>query len=232
MQFYDILMIGVLVGTTVFGAWKGLAWQAASIASLIVSYFAALRFRDVIAPFVKADEPWNRFGAMLIIFIAVSLAIWLVFRYVSDVIDRVKLREFDRQLGALVGLAKGVLFCVVITFFAITLLEGARQPILDSRSGYYIAVLIDRADAVMPHEVHEVLGPYLHRLEDELEPTGAPKEGKHTEPSLPSAASGVQGRVFPGTRWSQAAANKRAATLASGSVKNRGLAVKNRGLAS
>ncbi|MEX0586529.1 MAG: CvpA family protein, partial [Pirellulales bacterium] len=137
MQFYDILMVGVLAGATVFGAWKGLAWQAASIASLIVSYFAALRFRDVIAPYVHAEAPWNRFGAMLIIFVAVSLAIWLVFRYVSDAIDRVKLREFDRQLGALVGLAKGVLFCVVITFFAITLAETAREPILKSKSGYY-----------------------------------------------------------------------------------------------
>ena len=33
MEPYDICMIVVLVGTTVFGAWKGMAWQVASSAT-------------------------------------------------------------------------------------------------------------------------------------------------------------------------------------------------------
>ena len=35
MELYDICMLVVLVGTTVFGAWKGMAWQVASSASLV-----------------------------------------------------------------------------------------------------------------------------------------------------------------------------------------------------
>ena len=34
---YDVLMRAVLVGTTIFGAWKGMAWQLASLASVVVS---------------------------------------------------------------------------------------------------------------------------------------------------------------------------------------------------
>ncbi len=44
---------------------------------------------------------------------------------------------------------------------------------LQSRSGYYIAVLLSQADSVMPTELHEVLDPYLNRLEHELGPAGA-----------------------------------------------------------
>ncbi len=43
--------------------------------------------------------------------------------------------------------------------------------VLRSRSGYYIAVLIDRAEPVMPAEVRDVLHPYLERLDHELDPT-------------------------------------------------------------
>ena len=46
MQLYDFVMIGVMCGAAIFGAMKGLAWQVASVASVVLSYMAALRFRD------------------------------------------------------------------------------------------------------------------------------------------------------------------------------------------
>ena len=33
-----------------FGFWKGMAWQLASLASLVVSYIAALQFSERLAP--------------------------------------------------------------------------------------------------------------------------------------------------------------------------------------
>jgi membrane protein required for colicin V production len=170
MQLYDLVMIAILGGAALFGAWKGLAWQIASVASMVVSYFAAYQFRDSVAPMIKAEAPWNKFGAMLAIFVVTSLLIWIAFRLVRDVIDRVKLREFDRQVGFVAGAAKGVLYCVLVTFFVVTLWPSGREQVLQSRSGVYVAKLIDRADAVMPAEVKQVLGPYLDRLEQGLDP--------------------------------------------------------------
>ena len=80
-------------------------------------------------------------------------------------IERVKLQEFDRQVGALVGAAKGVVFCLAITFFTVTLSERARETVLDSRSGYYSALLMDRAHPVMPEGMHDLLEPYIHQLD-------------------------------------------------------------------
>ncbi len=189
MELYDICMLVVLVAATLFGAWKGMAWQVASLASLVVSYFVALRFSPQIAHNFGEQAPLNRFIAMLVLYVATSVGIWLVFRIVANFLDRVKLREFDRQLGAMFGAAKGVLLCVAITFFAVTLSAKARGLVLDSRSGHYIAILLARADAVMPRELHEVLDPYLQKLEQELDPKQRPE-------SQPQPAAIPAGDVF------------------------------------
>lgn len=170
MQTYDFLMLFVLLGTTLFGFVKGMAWQVAYIASLVVSYLAALRFSSQLAPLFGDSEPFNRFVAMLVIYMATSLVIWMVFRGVAGVIDRVKLKEFDRQMGAMIGFARGVLWCIAITFFAATLLESYRATILGSKSGHYIAVLLDKSHTVVPQEIHAVIRPYVERIEQGLDP--------------------------------------------------------------
>jgi membrane protein required for colicin V production len=170
MQGYDVVMLIVLAAAMFFGAWKGFAWQLASLASLIVSYFAALRFSGQLAPYISAKEPLNRFVAMLLIYVVTGAVIWLLFRFVAGFIDRLKLKEFDRQLGALIGLAKGGLLCIVITFFAVSLADDTqREGILHSRSGYYIGYVIDRAPMVMPEEIHDRVRPYLERLDQQLD---------------------------------------------------------------
>jgi len=168
-------MLAVLAATTIFGFWKGLAWQIASLASLIASYFVALRFAGQLAPMISEHEPWNKFVAMLIIYAAASLAIWMVFRLVAGFIDRVKLKEFDRQMGALVGFAKGILFCIAITFFAVTILsQEKRERIIASRSGRYIVRFLNHADAVAPPEIKSVVGPLIDKVEQRLNPDYQP----------------------------------------------------------
>ena len=56
MPAYDILMLVVLVGCTLFGLWKGMAWQVASLASIVASYFAAVNFSGAIAPMISPDD--------------------------------------------------------------------------------------------------------------------------------------------------------------------------------
>jgi membrane protein required for colicin V production len=145
------------------------------VASLVVSYFVALKFADRIAPLVSQHAPWNKFVAMLLIYAGTSLAIWMIYRAIGSAIDRVKLNEFDRQMGALVGFAKGVLFCIAITFFAVTILgQQQRDQILSSRSGRYIVQVLDKADAVAPPEIKQVIGPYLNRINERLDPNYQP----------------------------------------------------------
>lgn len=169
VEIYDIVMLVVLFGAMIFGAVKGFAWQLASIASILFSYVVAYRFREPFSESIQADPPWNRFLAMLILYVGTALVVWVAFRMVRRTIDRLKLREFDRQVGALFGLAKGALYCTLITLFAVTLSgDQTREKIVVSKSGRYIAQVLDRSDAVIPPEVHDVLGPYLEKLNQEF----------------------------------------------------------------
>jgi len=171
MQTYDLLMLLVLVAATTFGFWKGMAWQIASLASLVVSYIAALQFSERLAPTFGDTAPWNRFVAMLAIYCVTSFMIWTAFRLVSGAIDKVRLEAFDKQLGAMFGFAKGVLLCVAITFFAVTLLPPTQgEMIVGSQSGQYIVALLNKADAVVPPEIHQVIDPYLDKVQQRLNP--------------------------------------------------------------
>jgi membrane protein required for colicin V production len=190
---YDLLMLAVVVGVTIFGFVKGMAWQLASLGSLVFSFYAAVHVSPAIAPFFSKEAPWNRFLAMLVVYSATWVGIWLLFRLVAGVIDRVKLQEFDRQAGAMFGLAKGVLVCIVITFFAVTLSEPARDAVLQSRSGYYIALIVRHATPVLPQELRDALGKYIDELNrnlpDPTKPRTAPAGGGSTSPTTPKPAA-------------------------------------------
>jgi membrane protein required for colicin V production len=173
MQSYDLIMLIVLGAAAAFGAWKGLAWQVASVLSMFASYLVAYQFRDQLATKINAPAPWNMFLAMLILFLGTGVAVWIGFALVRKTIDSLKLKDFDRHVGALLGLVKGGLLCIIITFFALMLLgPQEKQAIVNSYSGHVIARVLNKADAVLPREVHAVLDPYINRLEDQLE-TGA-----------------------------------------------------------
>jgi membrane protein required for colicin V production len=125
-----------------------------------------MSFRGVLAPALPGEPPINNVLAMLILFVVTSLAVWIGFRFISEAIEKIKLKEFDRQVGAMFGLAKGVLYCVVITLFAATLLKGQREAIVSSKSGYYISRLLTKADPLLPDGVKDAIEPYVAELED------------------------------------------------------------------
>ena len=177
IQPYDIFMLIVLGGTVLFGFWKGMAWQLASVASIVVSLGVAIHVSPSIATMFGEAEPWNRVIAMLVLFLATSFLIWTIFRLVSGIIDRVRLKEFDRQAGALLGLIKGILYCLIITFFAVNLSESLRQYVLASHSGRYMAILIKKATPILPEQITYYLGQYIEEFDRKLDPD-TPAEGE------------------------------------------------------
>ena len=196
MQTYDIIMLVVLVGATLYGAFKGFAWQIASLASMVLSYLVAYRFRDQLTPHIDAAPPWNMFGAMLLLYAGTSVAIWLAFRLVAGAIDKMKMKGLDRQFGALFGFAKGAIACSLITLFAVTLLgDASRRDIIQSKSGRRIAQLLHDSDRIMPSELKTVLDPYLQdfdRKVDDIEDGDVPSD---PDAASSDRSSGIVGPI-------------------------------------
>jgi len=67
-------------------------------------------------------------------------------------------------LSTMFGAAKGVVWCLVITFFAVTLWDSARGKILASWSGRRAALLIRRAVPLLPAELGELVGRHLDQF--------------------------------------------------------------------
>ena len=59
MHVYDILILVLLVGSTIWGARRGLAKQVAAICSLVLSYTVAVSLRQQLAEVIDVPEPWN-----------------------------------------------------------------------------------------------------------------------------------------------------------------------------
>ena len=162
MSIYDIVMLIVMVGAIWFGYWKGLAWQIASVAAIAVSYFVSVNFRDVISPYIQTSEPWNRIGAMLILFLGTSLIIWTIYASIAKSLKKNELKGFDRQAGAMLGAVKGALLCMVITMFAVSIMgEKAHDAVHTSTFGPYVESGIWNVSAFVPEEIAQFVDPHL-----------------------------------------------------------------------
>ena len=88
---------------------------------------------------------------------------------------------------------KGSILCLLITMFGMTLLGSQQQAaICQSRSGYFIAQVLQRADGVLPKEVNDVVGPYLEQLDQQLRDGGVETEenGEFWNSTLPKINTG------------------------------------------
>jgi hypothetical protein len=104
---------------------------------------------------------------------------------ISKAISAVHLSAFDHQLGLLLGLAKGALLCVVVTFFSVTLAPNYRHQIVASRSGRLVAELIVRADTYLPKEIHETVDPFVKQFEQQFQqPSGVPAATTGQSPAI------------------------------------------------
>lgn len=169
MMFDAIVVMATLLGS-VFGAWKGLAWQAAGILSLVAGFAVALPLSGPLAPAFGASAPLNRFVAVAVLYALVSLGVYIAALCYRTTIQRWKLEHWDRHLGGVAGALKGFLLCLVLTYFSVTLTSSLREPILTTKSGKVMAHVMSAVHPIWPPGVHDVLHPYVHRLEEPKDP--------------------------------------------------------------
>jgi uncharacterized membrane protein required for colicin V production len=168
MMWYDLVTLAILLLATIRGAAKGFVWQVAGIAAIVLCFMFAESLSQPVAPILNdlgVDAPLDRWLAMFLIYVALSLVVFFIARMLKDIIEKIRLVEYDRHLGALFGLLKGAIFCLVLTFFFVTLSPSAQTSIRGSYSGKAAAIVMDRMHAVLPEEIHDVLEPYIHRLD-------------------------------------------------------------------
>ncbi len=164
-MWYDAIVICILLFATIRGAMKGLVWQLAVIASLVFCFVFAGSMSLALAPYIGVEPPLNRWIAMFALYAIFSFVAFGAARLIREWLDAVKFTEYDRHLGAVFGFVKGAVFALFVTFFTVTLSANFREHALHSQSGRAAAIVMDRLHPVMPVELHDVLEPYIHQLD-------------------------------------------------------------------
>jgi uncharacterized membrane protein required for colicin V production len=162
MSSLDLVVITVLLYTTWRGASRGLVSQLAWIVALIACFAFAKSFSLKLAPliaqnFPQIEPPLDRWISMFILYMGFAFVSFGVARVLRGWLEKAKFDGFDKHLGGLFGLVKGVVICLVGIFFAVTLSSGMRETVLASHSGHAAAVIMQRLAPVMPNELAGVI---------------------------------------------------------------------------
>ncbi|MBX3437972.1 MAG: CvpA family protein [Planctomycetaceae bacterium] len=193
-MWYDAFVVAVLIVCTVRGAMRGVIWQLAGIAGLVLCLVFAETISATVGPHITLAEPLNHWVTLFGAYLGFSFLSFGVARMIHGWIEKSQMTEFNRHLGAVFGLIKGIAICLVLTFFIVTLSPSTRTMLQHSRSGYAAAVIMDRLHPVMPEKLHDALEEYIHQLDTPEMPLKHHHDHQH--------ADGSQADDFPpGSNW-------------------------------
>lgn len=118
MMTLDWIFLAVLVVSFLIGAWRGLVYEVLSLLNWIAAFVLAQWFAPVAGnwlPMAGASEVVRYAAGFVLVFVAVLFAGGLLAFLVRKLIAAVGLRPVDRVLGAMFGLARGVVIVWVAT---------------------------------------------------------------------------------------------------------------------
>jgi len=166
-MWYDLLCLGILTFFAIRGAMKGVVWQLAGIAGIILCFIFADGISAAAGPYVHLEPPLNHWAVLFGAYLVFSFVCFGLARGISSWIEKNKLKEFDSHLGAVFGLIKGVILCLVMTFLVVTVSQSARVALKSSHSGKAAAIIMDRLHPILPKKLHDALGEYIHLLDSD-----------------------------------------------------------------
>ena len=132
---FDLFVIVIAVLSTFWGGMRGVVSQITSILSWLASWYVATHYYTFVARFIDQDSEWRVPASMVITFIVTALAIRLASNFIKQIVSFAGLKEFDRQMGALFGLCKGLLLCFMVAFLAVVASEKSRAVVENAKTG-------------------------------------------------------------------------------------------------
>lgn len=142
MNFFDIVVIGIIAFCLVRGVFRGFVREIASIAGVAAGFYGASTYHAVagafFTPWIDAEMGRNLLGFFLI-FTAIIVVVGIVAALIRYVLKIAFLGWMDRFCGMVFGSAKGILICVVIFIMITTFLPARSAWLADSRLSPWLA---------------------------------------------------------------------------------------------
>ena len=121
MTAFDYAVLLVVVVSVLVGLYRGAVREVLSLASWVGAFLIALYLAPMLSPLLpeSLSHPWLRFA---LTFAGVMLVVLLVFALITvgatKLVRRSKLSQWDRGVGMLFGLLRGIVIVEVLVLMA------------------------------------------------------------------------------------------------------------------
>lgn len=149
-QIVDIVVLAVLLYCAVKGASRGLLSQLAWVVALLLCFKFSGKLAPAIEPMIGVAPPLKQWIAMLVVYVGLCGLSFVAAGMLSSWMEKARVIDFDKHLGGVLGLVKGVVICMTGMFFAITMSEPMRQIVSKTYSGYAAAVVLNNSQYLIP----------------------------------------------------------------------------------
>jgi len=112
MNIVDIILLAILAGFAIQGFVKGLIYEVASLAGLIIGIYASFHFSKslggYIVEYLDIPEKYSSAVAFILIFILVVILVHLIGKIIENFVDLVALGFINKLAGSVFGVLKAV----------------------------------------------------------------------------------------------------------------------------
>jgi membrane protein required for colicin V production len=163
-NWIDVVLLLVILSSCIAGIVKGFAWQVVRILFLFFGILLAKAYAEPLGlqlrPLLgeRGSPPADKYVAYAILFLAVYVASLGIAFGIRTAIDQMKLSSFDRLLGGVIGLTKGILFgYAAFLFIAVARAEDSPlgRSLRESQSARIVAGMDTIVHPLFPPEFHE-----------------------------------------------------------------------------
>ena len=162
LTWADLALLAVVLVSVGVGAWRGLVFEALSLAAWVVAYIAAPWLAPVVAgwlPERSAEAGWQSLAAIVLAFLLVLVLCGLVARLVRVLLHATPLQGIDRLLGAGFGLLRGGLLCLLAAVL-VGLTPFKEHPVWkDSLLRPWLAATLHGLAPLLPNDLHRLVAP-------------------------------------------------------------------------
>ena len=149
MNYLDILIIVFIIISAIHGFKNGLIHEIASLASLILGIYLAVKFSGWAATKFQFffSENTSFIVSFIVIFIIVSLGIYFVGKMLEKAFEEAELGPINKLAGMVFNIAKTIIILSVLIFILKFFAFSNKWPNEETRKKSF---LFDRVETVAP----------------------------------------------------------------------------------
>jgi uncharacterized membrane protein required for colicin V production len=162
---FDALVVGFVLLAAGIGAWKGFAWQLGAFLAPVAGLAAGWPLSARLAPHLALRAPMDRWAAFALIYMLITLVVYLAALALRRSLERAQLGGWDRHLGFAAGALKGFALALLLTAGALSFSKELRAQIPATRAGGLMAQAVRTVRPALPRSASDLLGPWFELLD-------------------------------------------------------------------